>query len=249
MGYLGRCLASSWLLLGMLAACNRAAGKECRELMASAQNVVNGIDSSSLDSVEQALASVNQALTACENAGQSTEASRLKSARDEIAAHHEKLKNRKPKEKKSLSSEEIADLVKRGDPGCPKGMAYRPQGSDKEVRCTGPVPAHMPWALAESYFKKRGYKVTPGDEPSSLKVEYGAELLVFKYAEPNSTKAPLCLTLYPEPGVGWQEATARATGTPPYRLTKNGSVWGPNGELKLSVVEDEAKLIVRIGSC
>jgi hypothetical protein len=218
--------------------------------MTSAQDIVKNVDARDKTSVEKSLVAVDMALTACEQAGRNTERDELARAKNELRAHLDSLDrraNRPPP--KTRTPEEIAQLVANGDPDCPKGQAYKDKDSKKEIRCIGALPVDMNWSKAEGYFRHRGFKVTSTDTPPVLKAEYGAELFVFTYAAPKDSNPPKCLVLYPAPDITWEEATSRATGTPPSRLKKGGTVHTDHGEIPLRVDEGESKLIVRLGDC
>ena len=215
--------------------------------MTTAQGIVNKVDSKSQASVEESLAAVESARAACEAAKRTTETDELTKAKNELQAHLDYLKRKSgepPKPK--ISPDQLADLVKKGDPGCPKGQAYRPSPK-QEVRCTGPQIADMSWAAAEAYYKNRGYKMT--STPPTLKVEYGAEMLVFTYTQANDDKAPKCLTFYPPPGIPAMEATARVTGVQMRKLENAKTVKTEHGEVPLRVDSSDTKLIIYVGDC
>lgn len=218
--------------------------------MSNAQDIVKSVDAKDMASVEKSLVAVDMALTACEEAKRFTERDELLQAKNELKAHLDSLERRanRPAAKKR-TPEEIAALVKDGDPECPKGQYYKDKDSKKEIKCTGALPIDMSWPKAEAYFKHRGFKVTTTDTPPVLKAEYGAELFTFTYSAAKDANAPKCLALYPPPEIPWEEAVSRATGTPPNKLKKSGTVRTDHGEIPLRVDEGENKLIVRLGDC
>jgi hypothetical protein len=233
-------------------ACQSQDTKHCLSLMGTAQEIVKKVDAKDLSSVEQSLAAVELARTACEKAGRTGERDELTKAKNELSGHAEYMKRRaaRPPPRKKRTPEELAEIALHGDPNCPKGQAYKEEGATKEIRCSGPQPADMGFAKAEEYFRGRGYKITVSDSPPTLKAEYGAELYVYTYAAPKDEHAPRCLTLYPVPGESWQEATGRATGAPLRHLEKDRtSVETGHGKVPLRVDESETKLVVRIGDC
>ncbi len=246
--------SKSWLellalaLLFVLVGCEEKKGALCQDTFNSAQQTVNQIDSSSLESVGKSLKAIDGAIAACQSEGKSGEVEELKTARNKISAHYEWLKQR-PAKKQKLSAEELERLVKKGDENCPKGMAYKQRETGKEVRCIGPVPVNMPWSKARAYYERRDFLVRPGKAPASLEMEYGAELLVFKYAQEKSLKPPVCLTVYPPPGMGWQEATARVTGARVDRIKPGKPVKAQGRELMLQVVDEPNKVLVKLGDC
>jgi hypothetical protein len=218
--------------------------------MTSAQEIVKNVDAKDAASVEKSLVAVDLAQTACEQAGRNTERDELLRAKNELRAHLDSLErraNRPPPKKRT--PEEIARIAAEGDPDCPKGQAYKDKDSKKEIKCIGALPVDMSWPKAEEYFRRRGFKVTTSDSPPTLKAEYGAELFSFTYAAAKDPGAPKCLVLYPAPEITWEEATSRATGTPPSKLKKDGTVKTDHGEIAVHVEQGENKLIVRLGDC
>lgn len=243
-------LTNGFACLGCLLSlgCEKAGGAMCQDSFNRAQQIVNQIDSRSVDSVKESLDAINAAIKACESENKSGEVKELRAAQQKVDAHYQYLKSRPPK-RRELTPEELETLEKKGDPDCPKGMAYKQRQSGKEVRCIGPLPANMPWAKAKKYFEGRDYKVRPGDKPKVLTAEYGAELLVFEYDKPESGSPPVCLTVYPPPGMGWQEATARVTGARVDRIKEGSPVKAGKRTLDLSVVDEPNKVVVKLGTC
>jgi hypothetical protein len=237
-------------VLGALASSCTKEVRRCHDLMGSAQETVKAVDAKDSSSVEKSLVAVDMALTACREAKRNTEVAELQQAKNELRAHLDALERRanRPATKKR-TPEEIAALVTSGDPECPKGQYYKDKDSKKEIKCTGALPVDMSWSKAETYFKHRGFKVTTTDSPPVLKAEYGAELFVFTYAAPKDQNAAKCLALYPAPEITWEEATSRATGMPPQRLKKDGTVHTDHGDVPVRVEEGDSKLIVKLGDC
>jgi len=233
-------------------ACQSEDTKRCLALMGTAQEIVKQVDAKDLASVEKSLAAVETAHAACDKAGRTGERDELSKARNELAGHalFMKQKAARPPPRKKHTQEELAEIALHGDPNCPKGQAYKEEGSNKEIRCVGAELADMGFAKAEEYFRGRGFKVTTSDSPPTVIAEYGAELYVFTYAVAKDEHAPRCLTVYPVPGTGWQEATGRATGAPLRHLEKDKTtVETAHGKVPLRVEESESKLVVHIGDC
>jgi hypothetical protein len=217
--------------------------------MTTAQGIVNKVDGKSKASVEQSLSAVEAARAACEKAGRNTESDELVKAKNELKAHLDYMERKaaQPPVKK-ISAEEFAELAKKGDPSCPKGQAYR-RSPTQEIRCTGPQIADMNWKAVEGYFGARGFKMTRSTTPPTIKAEYGAELYVFAFADANDDKPPRCLTYFPPPGMPWQEATGRITGTQMRKLENAKSVHLERGDVPLRVDASDTKLIVYVGDC
>jgi len=238
------------LCLAAVTACQSPETKQCIDSFTSAQGTVNKIDPADTASVESSLAAVDKAIAACNTAGRTTERDELTQAKNQLAGHLDDLRAKQNRVKKpKLSPDELAALVRNGDPNCPKGQAYRDADLKKEVRCTGPVPIGMNFAQAKAYFDARNYKLTVTDSPPALRAEYGAELLLFTFAAPNDPNPAKCLTIYPPPGESWEEATARLTGVLPKRLEKATTVPTDHGALALHVDNSDTKVLIQVGDC
>jgi hypothetical protein len=234
----------AFVLLAVLSGCDPDA-KLCHEKMTSAQAIVNGVDGKSLDSVQRSLAAVTEAHAACEKAQLGSEREQLLKAKNELSAQLSLLEARANRKKlQPPSAEELARLVKNGDPSCPKGQAYKPKGSKSEVRCTGPQLCDMNLQSLKQYFSERQYKVT--ENPNELRAEHGSELFAFAFDEPSG--APRCITAYTPSGTSWQEAVARLTGADPERLKLNAPVKSSR-ELPLVVDHPTDQPTVRLGNC
>lgn len=217
--------------------------------MTTAQELVKKVDGADLSSVRESIAAVESARAACEKAGRRTEQDELVAAKNQLQAHVDYLE-RKAKEpaKKKQTQEELAALAAHGDPGCPKGQAYRPSPA-QEVRCTGPQLVDMSWTSVEAYFNARGYKITTTETPAVLKAEYGAELLSYTFAKSKDDQPARCLAYYPPPGMPWMEATGRITGVALRKLENAHTVHTEHGERPLRVDETDKKLIIFVGDC
>lgn len=237
-------VASGLLVL----ACDPEA-KLCHERMTAAQPVVAGVDAKSVESVERSLALVKEAHAACEKAKLGTEREQLLKAKNELSAQLEHLKAREQRRKlKAPSAEELASLLKKGDPSCPKGQAYKPKGAPGEVRCVGPQLAEMSREALKDYYSDRRFKVTTPDTPPQLRAELGSELYVFSF-EKAEDPTPRCTTAYAAPGMSWQEVTSRLTGVGPEKLKLNAPVRTGRGELALRVEHAEDKPTIHLGQC
>jgi hypothetical protein len=230
--------------------CRDKATVQCQSEVASAQAVVSKVEATSAASVQAALDSVERALTACRAASRSSEVDELSGARNELRTQLVALEARANRKKRAKpTTAEVEEAIKKGDATCPRGMAYKVEGSDRQIKCTGPQPVRMTLSVAREYYKGLGYRVTVTDSPSVLKAEYGAELLVFSYGGPTDGQGPLCLTLYPPPQMPWQEAVARATGAQLQKIKPGAPVSLPDGDVPVRVEEGTDKLIVRLGKC
>jgi hypothetical protein len=239
------------VLFGYLGvACRDEATQHCHDVMTSAQELVKNVDGKDSTSVDTSLAAVTTAIDACTKAGRTSEVDALTRAKNELGAQADYLKKKAARPARPKHSpEELAALVTKGDPNCPKGQAYKPDANGKEIRCTGPQIVDMSFSDANAYFTDRGYKLTTSDAPPTLTAEYGAEKFVFTFAAPNDDHPPRCLTLYPAPGIPYQEATGRATGVLMKKIEKDGVVKTARGEIPIHVEETETKLVIRLGDC
>ncbi len=238
----------TWVAVCALAACDPET-KKCHELMTSAQAIVAQVDSKSVASLQQSLAAVSGAHAACEKAKLGTEREELLKAKHEITAQLNLLEQRASRKKLlAPSASELAQLVKSGDPACPKGQAYKPKGAKDEVRCTGPQVVDMGAEAVTAYYGDRHFKVTRQEAPAEVRAELGSELYVFAY-DKWADAAPRCVTAYAAPGLSWQELTARLTGAPPEKLKLDAPVKSGRGELRLKVEHALDKPTVHLGNC
>jgi hypothetical protein len=239
-----------WIWVGVwpLVACD-AETRKCHELMTSAQAVVTSVDSKSMASVQQSLTAVSEAHAACEKAKAGAEREQLLKAKHELSAQLKLLEQRANRKKlQAPTPDELAQLVKNGDPECPKGQAYKPKDSKDEVRCTGPQLVEMNADRLKAYYGDRHFKVTSQQNPAEVRAELGSELYVFAF-DNLSAGAPRCVTAYAAPGVSWQEVTARLTGTSPEKLKLDAPVKSGRGELALKVEHATDKPTVHLGQC
>jgi len=235
---------AAWAALG----CDRQASL-CHERMVSAQAIVNQIDAKSVPSLKTSLAAVEEAHATCEKAKLGSEREQLLKAKNEIASQLALLEARAQRKKNAApTADELARLIKSGDPSCPKGQAYKPKDAKQEVRCTGPQIADMTSEALKSYYGDRRFKVTSSEAPAEVRAELGSEKYVFAF-DKLSDPAPRCVTAYAIPGMSWQELTARLTGSSPERLKLDEPVRSGRGELKLKVEHPNDKPTVRLGQC
>ncbi len=236
------------LLLLASAGCDRDAAA-CHERMQQAQTLVTQVDPKSIASVKASLDAVSEAHALCEKAKRGTEREQLQSAKNQLQGQLDLLEQRASRKKvQPPSAEELARLVKQGDPTCPKGQAYKPKSSKSEVRCTGPQLVDMGWDALKAYYAERKFKLRESDAPPELRAELGSELYVFRF-EKSTDAAPGCVVAHAAPGVSWQEVTARLTGTAPERLKLGTPAKSARGEVPFSVEHATDKPTVRLGNC
>jgi hypothetical protein len=224
--------------------------RKCHDEMTTAQGVVSEIDSHSLDSLHAAIAPLDTALDACEKAKLGEEHGKLLEAKHQITAQIDLLE-RKALRKSGpvLSAADLERLQAEGDPSCPKGQAYKHAGVDKEIRCTGAQLIDMSMAAVQAYFGMRNYKLTVTDAPPRVRAEFGAELFVFTFDQPNADAGAKCLELYPAPNIPWREAVGRATGVRLDKIKNGGTIAAKRGDLALVVEDTEQKQLAKIGDC
>jgi hypothetical protein len=229
--------------------CNQKERGACKAAFETAQALVNTIDKASTESVSSGLSGVEHAIETCRAAGLGDEVKELEKAKNQLDAHKKWLADR-PVPKKGLTTEEVEELVKNGDPNCPKGQAYKHQGKGEQIRCTGSQAVDFDWKRAETYYGDRNYKLRPGKTPNVLTAEFGAEHFVFYFDEPKSTKSASCVMVYPSPQISWQEALSKLTGVGPHKLKeRDGQVKTARGTVPYKIEEDAKKLVVLVGQC
>ena len=237
------------ILMCSIWGCKSKAAAECEAQFQNAQIVVQK-ESGSPAGLDVSLAAVDKALAACRAADRQKEVEQLSLARSSLAMHVELVKDRASHQKRvKPNAAQLDELVKHGDPNCPKGMAYKAEGSDRQIRCIGLQPVRMNWAKARDYYSSLGYHVATAESPPTLRAEHGSELFIFTYTKVEDTGPPRCLTLYPEAQIPWQEAVSRATGAPIQKLKLGSPVPMSEGDIQMRVDEGKDKLIIYLGIC
>lgn len=224
--------------------------KECHKRMGAAQTELDGLEASSLDALDRGLRAVKDAENACREAGRDEETKKLGEAAMRIEGQIELVKNRQAERaQRKRTPEQIAKLVKDGDPECPKGSAYKHRDSGKEIRCTGMLPIDMGFAQAKKYFAAAGYRFPEHDDPKSLVAEQGSERVVFRYRSPTDAAPAPCVMIYPRSDRSWQEMVSRLTGTSPEKLKPGEAVKAGARSLPLAVEDTDKKVLARLGDC
>ena len=218
--------------------------------MGAAQTELDGLEASSLDALDRGLRAVKDAENACREAGRDEETKKLAEAALRIEGQIELVKSRQAeREARKRTPEQIAKLVKEGDPDCPKGSAYKHRDSGKEIRCTGMLPVDLSFAQAKKYFTAAGYRFPAHDDPNTLVAEQGSERFVFRYRRPNDSAPAACVMIYPRSDRSWQEMVSRLTGSPPEKLEPGKPVKAGTRSLSLSVEDTDKKVLARLGDC
>lgn len=236
--------------LTVFVACKGEEKAKCQSQFAEVQKSMNIVKSQDVADLERLDGELAAAVSICEEAGVDQAVTELEKARKKIAKQVDRVKQRGNSPKKAkLTPEQLARLVKEGDPKCAKGQAYKHAASGKEIRCTGPLPIDMGRAAAEKYFVGRDYTVRPTDDKSVLKLEFGGELLLLTYSSESDPNPAKCITIYPPHGQSWQEAVSRFSGKNPALLRKGGSIKTKRGAMTIDIEEGKDKLVARIGDC
>ncbi len=235
-------LAGAYLVL--VQSCNTGDVKRCRDQYMQAHAVVGNVDTNDVKSVDEALALVNPTLELCQKANLAEETDQLTSVQRKLNSHKEYLEHEQ--NRKKLTPEELAQLVAKGDPTCPKGTAYSYEKSGKKIKCTGPQIVDMNKAQAQEYFTHRGFKLS--DEGGTFKAESGAVSYTYEFGAGEAEPAG-CLVVFATPGIAWQEEVARVTGLPPRRLKRDKPVKTASGEKPLLVEEHEYQAVLKFGDC
>ncbi len=239
----------SVVVLVALGGCKSKAALECQTQFQQAQIIVQK-ESGTPSGLETSLAAVDKALAACRAADRDKEVEQLNLARNALALHVQTVKERSSQKKRAKPTPaELDEWVKRGDPNCPKGMAYKAEGSDRQIKCIGLQPVRMNWQKARDYYSNLGFHVVTTENPPSIRAERGSELFVFTYSKLDDPQPPRCLMIYPEASVPWQEAVSRATGAPIQKLKGGSPVPMADGDIALRVDEGKDKLVIQLGAC
>lgn len=252
-GRRGDASGGRWVLIGLLTigsvGCEKEEVKRCHAEMKVSQDALLEMDSEDIGSVEQTLAAVEATLAACEAADRPDEVRDVRNAQRQVGAHLKALQDRAAgPERKKLNEAELAELVTKGDPDCPRGQGYEHGPSKKMIRCTGPLLTQMTLEQAKEHFTKRGFKITSQGQPPVFEAEYGATRYRMVYAS-GANQAPSCTEATAPPGVPWQEWTARLTGAHPQKLERGKPVPTSGGPVPLSVEGSEQQVTVKLGTC
>ncbi len=236
--------------LTVLVGCKGEEKAQCQAMFEEAQKSIKVVKTRDIDDLRRVDGELAGAASKCEEAGVDQAITELGKAREEIAKQIDRIEKYGNTGKRAkLTEDELARLVKDGDPKCPKGQAYKHQASGKEIRCAGPLPIEMGRAQAEQYFLDRDYKIRPIDDPNTLKLEHGGELLLLEFKREEDPDPAKCVTIYPPPQQSWQEAISRFSGKNPALLRKGGSLQTKSGKMDIDVEQGKDKLVVRIGDC
>ncbi|HSC85740.1 MAG TPA: hypothetical protein VLC09_00635 [Polyangiaceae bacterium] len=230
--------------------CDNAAAQKCHAEMSTAQAALLAMNAGDRANVQQVLGGIESALASCQAAGRSTEVKELTEAKANLSGHLVALDKRASQgSPHALTPEQLAKLIKEGDPACPRGHAYEHGDSKKTIRCTGPQLYEMSLAQAQDHYTRRGFSLAIDPTRKRLKAEYGAEVVVFDFAESDSKKPAACLTLVAPPGIPWQEVVTRATGVPPARLTEGKPVQLDGRQLAVRLEGKGPDKTVLLGDC
>ena len=206
--------------------CKDEGTRKCQAALADAQQIVTA-ESSTRGGIERGIAAVDVALAACQAAKRSSEVEQLTNARHELSAHLETLKERAGKTRRNKPTpEQIEELIKHGDSSCPRGMAYKAENSDKQIRCTGPQPIRMTFEKARDYYKNLGFRVTATEAPLSLRAEYGRRTRVVHFREQRRRAALPNLLPTTTNAVGGGGCAAHRRAAEPDQARRAGSVVG-----------------------
>lgn len=243
----GRGLAAGALVsvLALGAGCDSPDVKQCRSQYLEVYAQVGAVDTGEQESVEGALQRVNDTLSICERANLAEEKKQLSIAQRKLDSHAQYLRHQATQKK--LTPEELEQLVKQGDPYCPKGQSYQYQKSGKKVKCTGPQLVDMNWKQATEYFQQRGFKLTPTG--SVLKAESGSVSYTYTFSKVDDGAAARCLVVFAPPQIPWEETASRVTGELPRRIKRDEPIKTANGPRAFKVEEDAVQAVIKLGEC
>jgi hypothetical protein len=225
-------------------ACQPAEVKECRDKYLLTHAEVGAVNMNELDSVEQALGAVETNLALCEKAKLADESKQLTLAKRKLESQAVYL--RRNANRKELTVEEIDELVKQGDPSCPKGQSYQYKKTGKKVRCTGSQILAMHQKEAKAHFAGRGFRVH--ELASGIKAELGSESYAFDYGAGPDARAT-CVVVFSQAGIAWQETVTRVSGVMPQRLKEGTPLTLGGEEIPYTLEADPIQAILRFGSC
>lgn len=230
--------------------CDDGKVKACHVAMEKSQASLLAMDNQSRVDVEGALGDIEAALAACKTAKRVTETNDVLDAKRTLTAHLSALDKRAAEpQREKATPEELLQLEKAGDPGCPRGQAYQNPNTKKTIRCTGKALASMSWDAASEHLAKRGFTVAVNEQSDPrIIAELGAERYVFTFASGERSLAR-CVEATGRPGVPWEEVATRLTSAPMNQLDKVGKVVLDGVERALRVEGDAAQWTVFVGDC
>ncbi|OQX68271.1 MAG: hypothetical protein B6A08_10920 [Sorangiineae bacterium NIC37A_2] len=241
--------APGWVLASVaLLGCQSPEVKACHTAMTTSQGALLSVDKESRASVESVLAEVEKARDACKSAGLKSE---TKSTEDAVRSLRTLLEVQQERAKraqvKPLSPEEQAELIKKGDPSCPRGEAYQLGEPPKLVRCTGATLFEMDEKAARAALERDGYRflTEPGDKVQ--KAEHGSKTFLLEFGE--TSAPPICVRALAKPGVPWQETAARLLGVQPQKLMAGKKVSTKRGEVLVQIEGAPPQETVLVGDC
>lgn len=232
------------LAFGASFACQSAEVKECRDKYLVTHAQVAAVDMNELDSVESAFGAVEANLAVCQKASLAEESKQLNVAKRKLESQVTYL--RQIANRKELTPAEVDELVKKGDPDCPKGQSYQYRKTGKQVRCTGSQILGMSLKEAKSHFAGRGFKIH--ELTNGIKAELGSESYTFEYGAGPETRAT-CVVVFSQAGIAWQETVTRVSGVMPHRLKEGTPLTLGKDEVPYTLQVDPVQAILRFGNC
>lgn len=230
--------------------CDDGKVKACHSAMEKSQASLLAMDNQSRVDVEGALGDIEAALAACKAAKRETETNDVLDAKRTLTAHLTALDKRAAEpQREKATPEELLQLEKAGDPGCPSGQAYQNPNTKKTIRCTGKALASMSWDAASEHLAKRGFTIAVNEQADPrIIAELGAERYVFTFASGERSLAR-CVEATGRPGVPWEEVATRLTSVPMNKLDSGGKIVLGGVERALRVEGDAAQWTVFVGDC
>lgn len=237
-------LLSSLALLG----CQSPEVKACHSAMTTSQGALLSIQKEDRASVEAVLAEVEKARDACAKAGLKSETKDTEDAVRNLRTLLEMQEERAKRVKvKPPTPEEQAELLKKGDPSCPRGEAYQLGEPPKLVRCTGATLFEMDERAARAALERDGFRFLTAPGEKVQKAEHGSKTFLLEFGEPSAP--PVCLRALAKPGVPWQETAARLLGVQPQKLMAGKKVSTKRGEVLVQIEGAPPQETVLVGEC
>ncbi len=183
-------------------------------------------------------------MAVCQKANLAEESKQLNLAKRKLESQVTYL--RQIANRKELTPAEVDELVKKGDPDCPKGQSYQYRKTGKKVRCTGSQILAMGLKEAKSHFAGRGFKIH--ESPNGIKAELGSESYAFEYGAGPEARAT-CVVVFSQAGIAWQETVTRVSGVMPQRLKEGTPLSLGKDEIPYTLQADPVQAILRFGNC
>lgn len=228
--------------------CKSQAEKECDKLVKQSEVSLLSMNPTDEASVTATLGELKEALSAC-RAAKSPEVSEIEEGLKNVEHHLRRLESGEVKPPPPPpGAEELSDLEKNGDPGCPRGQAYQHPILKKQILCKGPLMIEHNYEQVVEYFQK--HRVEAAKKDAMLRGAQAGVAYTFKFDQVESKQGPLCLTLDAPKEKKPEELIAFATNVPIAKIdVTKPTLLVDDQEVAVKVTTGESGTSVVLGNC